>query len=170
MALCAGLYGWAGARRNIHTLTPLLIINILYQLPPCSIYVLDSPFLSYQLNRKLRTQVCNNSKTASMFHLVYQSNITITVLIGFPFLSSAKKSNLMSWCNRILSERVLNALTELGKVFHTLTICAEKKCVCRLQWKVSLTATCLTRQWWMPAVWMCSRNIFISPERTGWTH
>ena len=34
MALCLGLPGWAGTRRNIHPLTPLLLINHPYQLPP----------------------------------------------------------------------------------------------------------------------------------------
>jgi len=31
---CQGLPGWAGTRRNIHPLTPILISTILYQLPP----------------------------------------------------------------------------------------------------------------------------------------
>ena len=34
MALCPGLPGWAGTRRNIHPLTPLLLINHPYHLPP----------------------------------------------------------------------------------------------------------------------------------------
>ena len=52
-AICSGLPGWAGTRRNIHPLTPILVIkhplstaSICYD-PwhlPCSIYVLDSPF------------------------------------------------------------------------------------------------------------------------------
>jgi len=53
MALCPGLPRWAGTRRNIHPLTPILIINhplsvtsIYYdpKHPPCSIYVLASLF------------------------------------------------------------------------------------------------------------------------------
>ena len=52
-ALCPGLPGWAGTRRNIHPLTPILIINqplsassTYYdsQHPSCSIYVLDILF------------------------------------------------------------------------------------------------------------------------------
>jgi len=52
-AFCLGLPGWAGTRRNIHPLTPILIIkhplstsSIYYdpQHPPCSIYMLDSSF------------------------------------------------------------------------------------------------------------------------------
>jgi len=34
MALCLGLPGWAGTRRNIHPLTPILFIRHPYQLPP----------------------------------------------------------------------------------------------------------------------------------------
>ena len=34
MALFPGLPGWAGTRRDIHPLTPILISNIVYQLPP----------------------------------------------------------------------------------------------------------------------------------------
>jgi len=57
-ALCPGLPGWAGTRRNIHPLTPIQIINhplsassIYYdpQHPPCSIYVPDSLFY-YAIN------------------------------------------------------------------------------------------------------------------------
>ena len=53
MALHLGLPGWAGTRRNIHQLTPLLITNhplsafsIYYNTwhLPCSIYMLDSLF------------------------------------------------------------------------------------------------------------------------------
>ena len=33
-ALCPGLPGWAGTRRNIHPLTPVLLINHPYHLPP----------------------------------------------------------------------------------------------------------------------------------------
>jgi len=53
MAVCLGLPGWAGTRRNTHPLRPIPIINhplpassIYYdpQHPPCSIYVLDSLF------------------------------------------------------------------------------------------------------------------------------
>ena len=33
-ALCPGLPGWAGTRRNIHSLTPLLLISHPYHLPP----------------------------------------------------------------------------------------------------------------------------------------
>ena len=53
MAICPGLPGWAGTRRNIHPLTPILIINhplsafsICYNLyhPPWSFYVLVSLF------------------------------------------------------------------------------------------------------------------------------
>jgi len=33
-ALFPGLPGWAGTRRNIHLLTPILIIGYLYQLRP----------------------------------------------------------------------------------------------------------------------------------------
>ena len=33
-ALCSGLPGWASTRRNIHPLTPILIIEHLYQLSP----------------------------------------------------------------------------------------------------------------------------------------
>ena len=52
-ALCPGLPRWAGTRRNIHPLTPILIIrhpistsSIYYnpQHPPCSSCVPDSPF------------------------------------------------------------------------------------------------------------------------------
>jgi len=52
-ALCPGLTGWAGTRRIIHPLTPILFIrhplsgsSIYYdpQHPPCSIYMLDSLF------------------------------------------------------------------------------------------------------------------------------
>jgi len=53
MALSPGPPGWASTSRNIHPLTPILIIghplstsSIYYdpQYPPCSTYVLDSPF------------------------------------------------------------------------------------------------------------------------------
>jgi len=53
MALCLGLLGWAGTRRNIHPLTPFLIINRPLSAssihcdpwhPPCSISMLDSLF------------------------------------------------------------------------------------------------------------------------------
>jgi len=40
MALCPGLPGWASIRRNIHPLTPILIIN--HPLSASSIYVLRS--------------------------------------------------------------------------------------------------------------------------------
>ena len=52
-ALCPGLPGWACTKRTIHPLTPILFIrhplsvsSIYYdpQHPPCSSYVLDSPF------------------------------------------------------------------------------------------------------------------------------
>ena len=51
--LCLGLPGWAGTKRNIFRLTPILVIkhllptsSIYYdpQHPPCSTYVLDSHF------------------------------------------------------------------------------------------------------------------------------
>jgi len=51
--LCPGKPGWADIRRNIHPLTPVVVINhslsafsIVYDTwhPPCSIYVLDSLF------------------------------------------------------------------------------------------------------------------------------
>jgi len=54
MALCLGLPGWAGTRRNIHPLKPILIINhhlsasSIYCDPwhsLCSIYVLESLFV-----------------------------------------------------------------------------------------------------------------------------
>jgi len=54
MALCPGLPGWAGTRRNICPLTPILIIkhplstsSTYYDPyhPSCSIYMLNSPFL-----------------------------------------------------------------------------------------------------------------------------
>ena len=34
ITICPGLPGWAGTRRNIHPLTPLVLINHPYQLPP----------------------------------------------------------------------------------------------------------------------------------------
>jgi len=51
-ALCPGLPGWAGTRRNIHPLTypdhcPTFVSFSIYydpQHPPCSIYVLDNLF------------------------------------------------------------------------------------------------------------------------------
>ena len=36
MALCPGLIGWASTRRNIHPLSHILIIRILYPLRPCT--------------------------------------------------------------------------------------------------------------------------------------
>jgi len=51
--LCLGQPGWAGTRRNIHPLTPVMVINrclsassIFYNPwhPPCSIYMPDSVF------------------------------------------------------------------------------------------------------------------------------
>jgi len=42
-ALCPGLPGWAGTRRNIHPLTPGLVSDIIYQLPPST--MIHSMFL-----------------------------------------------------------------------------------------------------------------------------
>jgi len=50
---CPGLPGWAGTRRNIHPLTPIFVTrhplwtsSVYYdpRHPPCSVYVLGSPF------------------------------------------------------------------------------------------------------------------------------
>jgi len=57
-ALCLGQPGWASPRRNIHALTPIVIINhplsassIFYDSwhPPCSVYVPDSLFHNLQV-------------------------------------------------------------------------------------------------------------------------
>ena len=45
-ALCLGLAGWAGSRRNIHPPTPFLIIRHLYQLPST---IIDSILLCLDL-------------------------------------------------------------------------------------------------------------------------
>ena len=53
-ALCLDLSGWAGTRRNIHPLTPLLLINHPYHLPPSttnrSIILAQSTYLAISLH------------------------------------------------------------------------------------------------------------------------
>jgi len=53
-AVCPGLPGWAGTRRNIHPLTPLLLINHPYHLPPSttnhSIILAQSTYLAISLH------------------------------------------------------------------------------------------------------------------------
>ena len=61
-----------------------------------------------QLNRKLRTQVSNTSKSASLWSYCH----FITPSDRFPVpVRSAEKSNLTAWCNQILSNCAWNALT-----------------------------------------------------------
>jgi len=61
-----------------------------------------------ELNRKLRTQVSNTSKSASLWSYCH----FITPSDRFPVpVRSAEKSNLTAWCNQILSNCAWNALT-----------------------------------------------------------
>ena len=87
-ALCLGLPEWASTTRNIHPLTPILIIKHLLstssihydpQHPPSSIYVLDSHFSPL-------------SRSSLVYLLVWNP------LLHTPYFSSSNHS-LPSFCN-----------------------------------------------------------------------
>ena len=68
---------------------------------------------STQLDRELRKQVSDTSKTASSIYAIINKQYHfITSSDRFPVpVRSAVKSNFTNWCCQNLSKRVLNALT-----------------------------------------------------------
>ena len=89
---------------------------------------------STQLNRELRTQVSDTSKCPHHHDTIINEQYHfMTSSDRFPVpVRSAVKSNFTNWCCQNLSKRTLNALTvqasttELGKLFQTFTMLAEK--------------------------------------------
>jgi len=89
---------------------------------------------STQLNRELRTQVSDTSKSASLLYIIINKHHYITSSDRFPVsVRSAVQSNFTNyWCCQNLSKHALNALTvqastiELGKLFQIFTVRAEK--------------------------------------------
>jgi len=98
-------------------------------------YTAKSMHHSTQLNRGLRTQVSDTSKSASSLYTIINKQYHYMTSDRFPVpIRSAVKSNFTDWCCQNLSKHALNALTvqasttELGKLFQIFRMRAEKKC------------------------------------------
>jgi len=81
-AFCPGLPGWADTRRNIHPLTPILIIrpplstsSIYYdpQHPPCSIYMLDS-FSTTSIQDLFGLPLVQGPSTSYSMHFIFATH------------------------------------------------------------------------------------------------
>ena len=116
--------------------------QLLYIYLSCAIYAICSVYDGFvffvnstQLNRELRTQVSDTSKSASSLYTIINEQYHFMASSDrFPVpVRSAVKSNFSNWCCQNLSKRALNALTvqasttELGKLFQIFAIRAEKK-------------------------------------------
>jgi len=82
MALCLGLPGWAGTKRNFHPLTSIMIINhplsassIYYDPyhPPCSIYAPDKSFCTTSLQVLFGLPLSLTPSTSYSIHFFTQS-------------------------------------------------------------------------------------------------
>jgi len=74
------------------------------------------------LNRELRTQVSDTSKSASLLYTIINKQYhCITSFDRFPVpVRSAVKSNFTNWCCQNLSKRALNALTVQASTIELL--------------------------------------------------
>jgi len=90
-SLYPGLPRWAGTRRNIHPFTPLLIINILYQLPP-----------------------------STMIHNILPVQFTcLTVFLAQPISSPSDHSHLCPLKCHLIFFPYRPGLTSMQHTFHT---------------------------------------------------
>jgi len=138
----------AGARDEHWSPLPLVLLLLLLQIPGCdnrgrgattrgtdSCTSTTNDINSTQLNRELRMQVSDTSRSASSLYTIINEQYHFMIFFSYRFpvpVSSAVNSNFTNRCCRNLSKRALNALTvqasttELGKLFQIFTIRAEK--------------------------------------------
>ena len=133
---------------------------------------INAPLNSTQLNRGLRTQVSDTSKSASSLYTIINKQYHYMTSDRFPVpIRSAVKSNFTDWCCQNLSKHALNALTvqasttELGKLFQIFRMRAEKNAFVSHNEKndFAIYSGCL---WWHSCiVWVILKTSIISPRK-----